>query len=207
MPRSAGPELRLSVTRPYGNMRPFCLEMPTVRLWILAAATAALMTPAWADVPPHPEHGAVEGIAEPQATAAPDAFIRSIYEVKLSAEVIRADLGRNTTSHIILYYFTPELLALYKSAMQIDEPIVDGDMFMMSQEWDTKAADIAIKTLSQTKTDASVEAVFKTYGQDRKVTYTLKATPGGRWQIDNISDPQSGDVRSWIARGMKDAGQ
>lgn len=155
-----------------------------LRTTVLAFALAFGATAAAADIPP----------SEP-AGVAPDIFILSIYHTKLESEAVSDEMGRATTDSLILNHFDADLLALYKSTFYADEPIVDADVFMMAQDWDTK--EVETKTTAQTKETATVEATFAIAGQPRKVTYSLKALKDG-WEIDDISGEQ-GSIRGWIA--------
>ncbi|MFT3811588.1 MAG: hypothetical protein QM698_16875 [Micropepsaceae bacterium] len=138
---------------------------------------------------------AVADIAPPPAVTPPDVFVKSLYDTKLESEAVSADLGRAVTDSLILTNFSADLLALYKSTYYIDEPVIDGDVFMMAQEWEP--TDVATRTTAQTPEAATVEATFKIGAETRTVTYTLKALRNG-WEIDDIASPQ-GSIRKWIA--------
>ncbi len=140
-----------------------------------------------ADIPP----------SEPLGVA-PDIFVQSIYQTKLESEAVSDEMGRATTDSLILHHFDADLLALYKSTFYVDEPIIDADVFMMAQDWDTK--EVATRTTAQTKDAATVEATFTIAGEPRKVTYSLKARKDG-WEIDDIASPE-GNLREWIREGM-----
>ncbi|MCC6920890.1 MAG: hypothetical protein IT548_16955 [Alphaproteobacteria bacterium] len=153
----------------------------------LLAALAFVTSAAAADIPP----------SEPSGVA-PDIFVQSLYQTKLESEAVSAEMGRATTDSLILNHFDADLLSLYKSTFYADEPIIDGDVFMMAQEWDTK--EVATKTTAQTAEFATVEAIFEIAGEPRKVVYTLKPFKDG-WEIDDIATPE-GHLREWIREGM-----
>lgn len=180
--------------------------MSLFRISALSLALCAA-APALADIPPQEvQPAAIEDVGEPDNRSTPDAFVKSIYQVKLTAEAVRPDLGRNTTSHIVLYYFTPELLGLYKTVVGFDVPVVDADMFMMAQDWDTKPDQVAVKTLKQDETTASVEATLQTFGGTNVVTFSLKKSPTGLWLIDDVTDAVGGGIRQMIGVGLKENG-
>lgn len=129
--------------------------------------------------------------AEP---VAPDVFVKSLYDTKLESEAVSADYGRAMTDSLILTHFDADLLALYKSTFYIDEPVIDGDVFMMAQEWEP--TDVATRTTAQTADTATVEATFKIANEERKVTYSLKKLRDG-WEIDDIGTAD-GSLRKWI---------
>lgn len=134
-------------------------------------------------------------IAPPPAQAVPpDVFVKGIYDTKLESEAASPELGRAMTDSLILTHFDAELLALYKSTYYIDEPVIDGDVFMMAQEWEP--TDVATKTTAQTADTATVEATFKIGAEIRTVTYSLKKLRDG-WEIDDIASPE-GSIRKWI---------
>ncbi len=134
-------------------------------------------------------------IAPPPAQAVPpDVFVKGIYDTKLESEAASPELGRAMTDSLILTHFDAELLALYKSTYYIDEPVIDGDVFMMAQEWEP--TDVATKTTAQTADTATVEATFKIGAETRTVTYSLKKLRDG-WEIDDIASPE-GSIRKWI---------
>lgn len=133
-------------------------------------------------------------IAPPPSQVAPDIFVKSIYDTKLESEAASPELGRAMTDSLILTHFDAELLALYKSTYYIDEPVIDGDVFMMAQEWEP--TDVATKTTAQTADTATVEATFKIGAETRTVTYSLKKLRDG-WEIDDIASPE-GSIRKWI---------
>jgi len=153
----------------------------------LLAAFAFAATAAAADIPP----------SEPTGVA-PDIFVQSLYQTKLESEAVSDEMGRATTDSLILTHFDADLLALYKSTFYVDEPIIDGDVFMMAQDWDTK--EVATRTTSQTKDAATVEARFTIAGEPRIVIYSLKAFKDG-WEIDDIGTTE-GHLREWIREGM-----
>lgn len=155
-----------------------------------------LSAPAWANAPPPPPPEA-RGVA-------PEIFVQSLYDTKKESEAVSGEFGSAMTDSLILNHFTPELLALFKQAIGIDEPIVDGDIFWDSQEWDPKA-EIAYKATAKDATTAQVEAAFKVPGGDRKVVYSLKAFGNG-WQIDDIAGG-TGSMRKWLAEGIVQAGK
>lgn len=126
---------------------------------------------------------------------APDAFVKSLYDTKLESEAVSADYGRAMTDSLILTHFDADLLALYKSATYLDEPVIDGDVFMMAQEW--QPTDVATKTTAQSAEAATVEASFTIADQSRTVTYSLKKLRDG-WEIDDIASGD-GSLRTWIA--------
>ncbi len=156
-------------------------------VWACALALGlALPGRAAADVPP------------PPTPPAPDIFVLSLYHTKLESEAVSPEFGRAQTDSLILNYFSAELLALYKSTFSSPEPIVDADVFMMAQDWDTK--EVATKTTAQTATTATVDADFQIAGQPRKVTFTLSLIAPDVWQIEDIaSDGVS--LRQMIASG------
>ena len=170
----------------------------------LALAAILFAGPALADVPAPPAEALTE-IAEPDNRGTADGFVTSIYDAKLAAEAVRDDLGRATTSNIILYYFTADLLALYKSAVLTDEPVVDVDMFMMAQDWDTKPGQVTSKIVSEDAAGAVVEATVPSFGSSAVVTFDLKKSPAGLWLIDNVRDTRGGDVRAMIDTALKPA--
>ena len=181
--------------------------MSLSRISAALAVTLLAASPAWADVPPQEATAAVDdNLAEPDNRGTPDVFVKSIYDVKLTAEGIRADLGRNTTSHIILYYFTPELLGLYKTVVGFDEPVVDADMFMMAQDWDTKPGTVTTKVVKQDDASASVEATVPSFGATSVVTFSLKKSKTGLWLIDDVTDTHGGGIRQMIGVGLKENG-
>lgn len=161
------------------------LKTTTIAFALLLGASAAA-----ADIPP----------SEPSGVA-PDIFVLSIYQTKLESEAVSDEMGRATTDSLILNHFDADLLALYKSTFYVDEPIIDGDVFMMAQDWDTK--EVETKTIIQSKDAATVEAKFLIAGEPRTVTYTLKALKDG-WEIDDIASPE-GHLREWIREGMSAA--
>lgn len=124
----------------------------------------------------------------------PDAFVKSLYDTKLEAEAVSADYGRAMTDSLILTHFDADLLALYKSTFYIDEPVIDGDVFMMAQEWEP--TDVATRTLAQQGDTATVEATFKIAREDRKVVFSLKRLRDS-WEIDDIASGD-GSIRKWI---------
>ena len=145
---------------------------------IFAASTAA------ADLAPPPPTG-----------VAPDIFVKSLYDTKLESEAVSPELGAAVTDSLILNNFSADLLALYKSTFYIDEPVIDGDVFMMAQEW--APTDVATRTTAEAGDTATVEATFKIADETRTVTYTLKKLRDG-WEIDDIATPQ-GSLRKWVA--------
>jgi hypothetical protein len=153
------------------------------KLISLTAALAFCASVAAADVPPAP------------AGVSPDIFVKSLYDTKLEAEAVSPELGRATTDSLILTHFDADLLAKYKSIYYMDEPVIDGDVFMMAQEW--APTDVATKTTAQTPETATVEATFKINNEDRTVTYSLKKLRDS-WEIDDIAD-KDGSIRKWIA--------
>ena len=177
--------------------------MPALKFAAALFALLAFAPVALADIPPPQPPDPIDNLGEPVNGRAPDEFVKSIYEVKLTAEAIRSDLGRNTTSHIVLYYFTPDLLALFKTAVQSDEPVIDADMFMMAQDWDTKPDQVTTKIVTQDASSATVEAVVPNFGTARTLTYLLKKSKNGLWLIDDITDQSNGaGVRQMIAAGL-----
>ena len=133
-------------------------------------------------------------VPPPAAGVPPDIFVKGIYDTKLESEAASADYGRAMTDSLILTHFSADLLSLYKSTYYADEPIIDGDVFMMAQEW--APTDVATKTTAQTDTTATVEATFKIADETRTVTFSLKKLRDG-WEIDDIADA-NGSLRKWI---------
>jgi hypothetical protein len=156
------------------------------------AVFAAFLGSAWADIPP----------PMPEQPMAPNMFVEQIYADKLSAEAVSDEFGRAQTSALILQHFSPELLALYKSTYHAPEPIIDADVFMMAQDWDTKTVSATVK--ANNSSSATVEVNFVNFGEPRKVTYTLKLSPVGSWEIDNIGS-SDWDLRAGIMAGMANA--
>ncbi len=153
------------------------------RILSLAGALILGASIAAADIPPPPAE-----------TVAPDVFVKSLYDTKLEAEAVSPELGRATTDSLILTHFSADLLARYKTIYYVDEPVIDGDVFMMAQEWEP--TDVATKTTAQTPETATVEATFKIGAETRVVTYSLKALRNS-WEIDDIASPE-GSIRKWI---------
>jgi hypothetical protein len=135
---------------------------------------------------------------EPSGVA-PDIFVLSLYHTKLESEAVSDEMGRATNDSLILNHFSAELLNLYKSTYYADEPIIDGDVFMMAQDWDTK--EVATVTKSQDGSTATVEASFTIAGEPRTVTFMLKALRRGGWEIDDIATGD-GNLREWIREGL-----
>lgn len=160
-------------------------------LRILATAGALLlgMSVASADVVPEP------------AIVPPDIFVKGLYDTKLESEAVSPEFGAAMTDSLILTHFSADLLAQYKSIFYVDEPVIDGDVFMMAQEW--APTDVATKTTAQTADTATVEATFKIGTETRTVTYSLKSFRDG-WEIDDIADA-SGSIRKWIAESKPPA--
>lgn len=154
-----------------------------LKLIAFAGALAFGVTTASADIAPPPAQA-----------VPPDVFVKGIYDTKLESEAASPELGRAMTDSLILTHFDAELLALYKSTYYIDEPVIDGDVFMMAQEWEP--TDVATKTTAQTADTATVEATFKIGAEIRTVTYSLKKLRDG-WEIDDIASPE-GSIRKWI---------
>lgn len=154
---------------------------------LAAAIFLASLAVARADIPP------------PTQPQAPEAFIEQIYADKLKAEATNDEFGRAQTSALILQNFSPELLALYKSTYHSPEPVIDADVFMMAQDWDTKTVAAKVKALDSSS--ASIEASFLNFGEARIVTYSLKLSPVGAWEIDNIAS-SGWDLRAGIKAGM-----
>ena len=157
----------------------------------------ALASPAMANMLPP---------ASPQER--PDAAIQGVYDDKLAAERVSDDFGRAETDALILRRFTPELLALYKSTFHVDEPVIDGDVFMMAQEWESDAV-VTTRLVRETgegrARSATVEARFAIAGEPRVVIYTLKLSPVGAWEIDDIAAQGQGSLRGWIEEAMRGA--
>ncbi len=159
------------------------------RLLATAGALFLGLSVASADIVPEP------------AGVPPDVFVKSIYDTKLESEAVSGEYGRAVTDSLILTHFSADLLALYKNIYYFDEPVIDGDVFMMAQEW--APTDVATKTTAQTADTATVEASFKINNEDRKVTFSLKKLRDG-WEIDDISDGQGG-IRKWISDALPKA--
>jgi hypothetical protein len=155
------------------------------------AAALLLATPAFANAAPPPPTEA--------ATIPPEIFIKSVYDTKLETQAISPEFGAAMNDSVVLSHFTPELLALYKAAIDAGEPIVDGDVFWDAQDWDDKI-EVATATTANDGKTATVEASFKILGQDRKITFALKALREG-WQIDDITGA-SGSLRKWLTEGV-----
>ena len=148
-------------------------------------------------------------IAPPPAQAVPpDVFVKGIYDTKLESEAASPELGRAMTDSLILTHFDAELLALYKSTYYIDEPVIDGDVFMMAQEWESDAV-VTTRLVRETgegrARSATVEARFAIAGEPRVVIYTLKLSPVGAWEIDDIAAQGQGSLRGWIEEAMRGA--
>ncbi len=154
------------------------------------AAAVFMLFAASADVAP-PSH-------EPPKA---DVFVKSLYTQKLEAEAASPDFGRARTDSLILNYFSAELLGLFKAAMASSEPIVDGDVFMNAQDWDTK--EVSTKIVSATADTATVEAEFKVFDDVRKVTFTLKMNKAAYWEIDEIASTHMPSLRQMIVDGLK----
>lgn len=154
------------------------------KLLSIAGALMFAVSTAMANAPP-----------PPNAAPAPEFVVKGIYDTKLEADAVSPEFGAAMTDSLILRHFSPELLALFKSTFHADEPVINGDVFMMSQEW--APTDVATRAVSQDGDAATVEASFKIAGEDRTVTLTLKRA-GARWEIDDISDGR-GSIRQWIA--------
>ena len=141
---------------------------------------------------------AAAAVLPPPNPPAPDIFVLSLYQTKLESESVSPEFGRAQTDSLILNYFSADLLALYKSTFNSPEPIVDADVFMMAQDWDTK--EVATKTTAQTAASATVEADFQIAGQPRKVVLTLSLSAPDVWQIEDIA-ADGVSLRQMIASG------
>lgn len=168
------------------------LKVMMLKSFVAVALFAVCLGTARADIPP----------PMPEQPMPPNKFVEQIYADKLSAEAVSDDFGRAQTSALILQHFSPELLALYKSTFHSPEPVIDADVFMMAQDWDTKTASAIVK--AKDGKSATVEARFSNFGESRTVTYALKLSPVGSWEIDNISTADW-DLRSGIKAGMANA--
>lgn len=167
--------------------------MSMIRLSGALAAALLLAAPAFANAPPPPVAAAT--------TVAPDIFVQSIYDTLKEAEAVSPEFGASMVDSAVLRHFTPELLALYKTAGDIPEPIIDGNVFWDAQEWDYKAEMTYAVTANDGKS-ATVEASFKQGDETRKITYTLKAFLDG-WQIDDITGG-AGSMRAWLTKGISE---
>lgn len=161
------------------------------RFAFAAALAGALIfaLPAAGNAPPPPPTGVPA-----------DTFVLSLYQTKLESEAVSPEMGAAMTDSLILTHFTPDLLALYKAAVDasVNEPVIDGDVFWDAQDWDTK--EVATKTTRETPTDATVEVDFKIAGEARKVTLLLKKFADG-WQVDDIDSGQ-GSMRQWLSKAV-----
>jgi len=160
-----------------------------IRRLLLVGALVFGASAAYADVVPEP------------AGVAPDIFVKSLYDTKLESEAVSGEYGRAVTDSLILTHFSAGLLALYKNIYYFDEPVIDGDVFMMAQEW--APTDVATKTTAETPDTATVEARFKINNEDRKVIFSLKKLRDS-WEIDDISDGDGG-IRKWIGDALPKA--
>lgn len=166
--------------------------MSSLNRYAVVAAAMFLGGPALANMPPPPQ--TVEA-----PTIAPEIFVKSLYDTKLETQAVSPEFGAAMTDSIVLRHFTPDLLALYKLAIHTNEPIVNGDVFWDAQEWDDKI-EVATRTTANDGKTATVEAGFKLNGEDRKITFSLKALREG-WQVDDIIGA-TGSMRQWLAEGI-----
>ena len=162
--------------------------MSMLRISGALAAALLFVAPAFANAPPPPPTEA--------ATIPPEIFVKSVYDTKLESQAVSPEFGAAMNDSVVLSHFTPDLLALYKVAIDSGEPVVDGDVFWNAQDWDDKI-EVATKTTANDGKTATVEASFKILGQDRTMIFALKALREG-WQIDDITS-ESGSMRKWLA--------
>ena len=165
--------------------------MSITRVSSALAFALLLTTPIYANAPPPPVEAA-QGVA-------PEIFVKSLYDTLAESEAVSPELGAAMLDSVVLSHFTPDLLALYKTAYDIPEPIIDGNVIWDSQEWDPKV-EVATKTTAKDATTATVEATYKIGTESRTVTYALKALREG-WQIDDITGG-AGSMRKWLTEGI-----
>lgn len=121
----------------------------------------------------------------PAQEGTPQAFLETIYRTYSSPNSPGVKIN---TKKQLETYFTPAVVAMIEkdaanSKKKNEPPLLNGDPFIDSQDWDVRKLKINVNNKADTKTTAMVS--FVNYGEERQVRLELVKTTAG-WRIDDI---------------------
>jgi uncharacterized protein DUF3828 len=138
------------------------------------------------------------GVASPAEAAAQSAreFVQEIYD---SYQGIDPEGVTLSTDDAVRHYFTPQMAQILidgsnKAQAAGDVPVLDGDPFVDSQDWQIADLTIRVNDAATAKTTAVIK--FKNRNKPTVIKLDLLKV-GGAWKIDNIRWPE-GSLRQRI---------
>ena len=174
----------------------------------LLVSLALLGGSALADLAPPPP-APPPAVADPNAVDQPNGMIRDLYtryfEALTKSDETQAPLPAEFEwAAIADAYFTPELAARFKKALDADEPVIDWDFFISGQDYgDLKI--ISVETVTIDSAKATVKIVTSNFGTEAATEISLVNGATG-WKIADFAFLENGKPSSTLTGILKDSG-
>jgi len=172
----------------------------------LLVSIALMGGPALADIVPVP---APPATPDPAAPGEPNGMIRDLYtryyaalmQASESGGVLPAEFAWPTIADT---YFTPELAARFKKALEAEEPVIDWDFFINGQDYgELKVMSVETATIDAVK--AEVRITTSNFGNLSVTAISLVNGEAG-WKIADFAFLENGAASSTLSGILKESG-